>query len=148
MGVVTKTSASKCANVIGSHVRCIRKMDGSLKARICHGGNHETEKNYLRTDAPCMLMEVFRLVISIGVENQLVILSMYVRAAFIKADGFSRTTYVRPHCEEFQPNILWKLLAPAYGLVDCRRPWYLTINSALCNDNGLSRSFYESTLYF
>lgn len=148
MESVSMSSVSKYANIIGSHVRYIRKADGRVKARICPWGNHDVEKHSLRTDAPSMLMEVFRLVISVGVEQHWEIGSMDVRAAFLQADGFSRSIYVRPPREEGQKNVLWKLLAPAYGLVDSGRLWYLTSNSALCGEYGLSRSILEPTLYY
>lgn len=145
---MSTSSVPKFANIIGSNVRYIRKMGGRVKARICPSGNHDSEKGYLRSDAPSMLMEVFRLVISIGVEKRWDIGSMDVRAAFLRVKGFNRTIFVRPPKEECKNNILWKLLAPAYGLVDSSRLWYLTSNSALCDEYGLTRSKYESTLYF
>lgn len=148
LDIVPMADVSKSANLIGSHVRYIRKMDGTVKARICPWGNHDIEKNDLRKDAPSMLMEIFRLVVSIGVEHRWDIGSMDVRAAFLQADGFSRTIFVRPPREEQQPHVLWKLLSPAYGLVDSGRLWYLTSNAALCKEYGLTRSVYEPTLYF
>jgi len=148
MRAVPISSVPKSANIIGSHVRYVRKMDGSVKARICPWGNHDAEKFDLRSDAPSMLMEIFRLVISIGVEQRWNIGSMDVRAAFLQADGFNRTIYVRPPREEDQRDIYWQLLAAAYGLVDSGRLWYLTSNAALCNEYGLKRSAYESTLYY
>ena len=146
--VIPIETVEKNANIIGSHVRYVRKMDGKVKARICPWGNHDNEKDYLRSDAPSMLMEVFRIVISIGVEKIWDIGSMDVRAAFLQANGFNRTIYVRPPREEEQPGILWKLLTAAYGLVDSGRLWYLTSNTALCDSYGLTRSAYEPTLYF
>jgi len=148
MKTVAISTVPKSANVIGSHVRYIRKPDGKVKARICPWGNHDVDKFDLRTDAPSMLMEIFRLVISIGVEKHWDIGSMDVRAAFLQADGFKRTIFVRPPREQSQPNVYWRLLAPAYGLVDSGRLWYLTSNAALCNEYGLTRSAFEPTLYY
>lgn len=147
MEVVSRKLVPKSANVIGSHVRFVRKMDGRLKARICPWGNHDLDKYDLRTDAPSMLMEVFRLVLLIGVERKWDVGSMDVRAAFLQAKGFDRCVYVRPPREEANSGVLWKLLTPAYGLVDSGRLWYLTSNSALCSTYGLERSAYEPTLY-
>jgi len=148
MSVVPISSVPPSANIVGSHVRYIRKMNGSIKARICPWGNHDIDKYDLRTDAPSMLMEVLRLVVSIGVENDWDIGSMDIRAAFLQALGFNRTIYVRPPKEEGDSGLLWKLLAAAYGLVDSGRLWYLTSNAALCDLFGLVRSKYEPTLYF
>ena len=69
MEIILKDSVPQNANIIGSHIRNLPKMDGRVKARICPWGNHESEKNYLRSDSPSMLMEVFRIEISIGVEK-------------------------------------------------------------------------------
>ena len=107
--VVPIETLQKNANIIGSHVRYVRKMDGKVKARICPWGNHDSEKDYLRSDAPSMLMEVFRITISIRVEKSWDIGSMDIRAAFLQANGFNRSIYVRPPREEEQPKILWKL---------------------------------------
>ena len=147
MEAVSRESVPNDSNIIGSHVRYVRKPDGKVKVRICPWGNNDTERNHLRTDALSMLVEVLRIVISIGVEKFWDIGSMDVRAAFLQAKGFNRTIYVRHPHEEKQPNILWKLLAAANGLVDSGRLWYLTSNSALCNSFGLIRSAIESTLY-
>lgn len=73
---------------------------------------------------------------------------MDVRASFLQTKGFERTIYVKPTRQENQPNMLWKLLAAAYGLVDSGRLWYLASNSALCYSLWLNRSVYEPTLYY
>lgn len=38
------------SNIIGSHTRYLRKANGTLKVRICPWGNHEIDKDLLRTD--------------------------------------------------------------------------------------------------
>lgn len=67
METVPKTSVPRTANVVGSPVQYIRKMNGNAKASICPSVNHDFENNELRIDAPSMVLEVFRLVVSIGV---------------------------------------------------------------------------------
>lgn len=61
------------------------------------------------------------------------------------AEGFVRTIFVRPPHKEESVKLLWKLLAPAYGLVDSGRFCYLTSNAAKCDSYGLTRSIYELT---
>ena len=96
-------------------------MDGEVKARICPWGNHDNEKDYFRSDAPSMLMEVFRIAISIGVEKSWDIGSIDMRAVFLQANGFNRSIYERPPREEEQPKTISKLLFAVYKLVDSGR---------------------------
>eukprot|EP00171_Calliarthron_tuberculosum_P004750 IDg4750t1 len=94
------------------------KNNGSVKARIVPWGHRESEKSTLRTDAPCMLMECFRLVMSIAAENAWDVGEMEITAAFLQAFGFSRLVFVRPPPEESTSEQLWQLTAAAYGLSD------------------------------
>lgn len=73
---------------------------------------------------------------------------MDVRTAFLQALRFLRTIFVRPPREKNKPNVLWKLLAPAYGLTESGRLLYLTSNCALISEHGLTRSKYDYTLYY
>ena len=136
------------SNIIGSHVRYVRKQNGTVKARICPWGNHDLDKLNLRCDCPSILMEVLRLLLSIGVEMGWKIGSMDAIAAFLQAVGFNRDIFVKPPPEERVRNILWKLKAAAYGLADSGRLWYLTSNVALCQKFGLKKSTLEPTLYY
>lgn len=96
MKVIDRDEAPLGANIIGSHTNYRRKTDGTIKARICPWGHLDYEKAFLRTDAPSMNMEVFRLVISIAVENQWKMGEMDVTAAFLQAKGFQRDVFVNP----------------------------------------------------
>lgn len=87
---VPRSSLPSEANLIGSHVVYRRKPDGTLKARIVPWGHRDVDKSYLRTDAPCMNVEVFRLVISLAVGRKWDLCEMDVKAAFLQADGFKR----------------------------------------------------------
>ncbi len=148
MQVVPSNSVPDDSNIIGSHTDYRRKMDGRVKARIVPWVHRDTEKYFLRTDAPSMNMEVFRLVVSISVEMQWDICEMDVTAAFLQARGFNRDIFVRPPREEGAQGVLWKLTAAAYGLVDSGRLWYLTSDSALVNKFKITKSKLENTLYF
>eukprot|EP00171_Calliarthron_tuberculosum_P004588 IDg4588t1 len=105
MKVVQRDTISKDENIIGSHVVYVRKDNGKTKARIVPWGHKDREKDFLRTDAPCMNMEVFRLVLSIAVELKWTISEMDVTAAFLQAKGFDRNVYVRPPTEEKSANV-------------------------------------------
>jgi hypothetical protein len=119
------------ANIIGSHVIYKYKPDGSLKARIVPHGHMDHDKDFLRTDASTMSVEVMRLLISISAERRWRLGSLDVKAAYLQADGFNRDIFVRPPREEADVNHLWRLEKPAYGIVESGRLWFLTAFRAL-----------------
>ena len=94
MQEVPFTSLPPNANLIGSHVIFRRKPDGSLKARIVPWGHRDSDKSYLRKDAPCMNLEIFRLVISLAAEYKWSISETDVKSAFLQANGFDRDIFV------------------------------------------------------
>jgi len=138
----------KNANIIGSHVVWRRKPNGTVKARICPWGHRDIEKAQLRTDAPCMSEEVFRLIMSLAAEFKWTIGEMDITAAYLQAKGFERQIYVRPPPQEQGNNHIWKLTKAAYGLADSGRLWYLTSDSAIVEKYGAIRSKLEPTLYY
>lgn len=145
---IHRSDIPKNSNIIASHVVYRRKSTGVVKARICPWGHRDVEKDYLRSDAPCMNFETFRLVLSIAAEKHWQIGQMDVKAAYLQAQGFNRDIYVKPPKEENDSDRYWKLTAAAYGLTESGRLWYLTSDSALTEVYGLSKSKYENTLYF
>ena len=95
-----------------------------------------------------MNLEIFRLILSISAEFKWTIAQMDIKTAFLQAQGFDRTIYVKPPKEANDPSGLWELRAAAYGLVDSGRLWYRTSDSALISEHHLLRSKYEHTLYY
>eukprot|EP00171_Calliarthron_tuberculosum_P021088 IDg21088t1 len=73
---------------------------------------------------------------------------MDIKAAYLQAQGFERTIYVRPPREEGRSDVLWRLTAAAYGLVDSGRLWYMTSDTTLTEKFGLTKSKFEQTLYY
>jgi hypothetical protein len=134
------------ANIISSHVIYKWKSETTLKARIVPHGHRDEEKQFLRTDAPTMSVEVLRMIVSIAVENQWRIGSLDVKAAYLQATGFNRIIYVRPPKEDQDRNNLWKLEKPAYGLADSGRLWFLTAFRAL-ESHGLRSCPYDKTIF-
>jgi hypothetical protein len=51
------------SNVISSHVVYKWKSEDALKARIVPHGHKDDEKEFLRTDAPTMDVEILRLIV-------------------------------------------------------------------------------------
>jgi len=119
-----------------------------VKARICPWGHRDKEKEWHRSDAPCMSMEIFRLVLSLATEFKWEIGEMDITAAYLQAKGFDRDVYVKPPKEDNSSNVLWLLTAAAYGLTNSGRLWYLTSDHSLTEIFGLSRSTFEPTLYY
>ena len=148
MSIIPISSVPPGSNIIGSHVSYRVKTSGEIKARICPWGNLDAEKPFLRCDCPSINMEVLRILASIAVEMGWKISSLDAVAAFLQADGFERIVFIRPPREENSSGLVWRLLAAAYGLGDSGRLWYLTSNTALCKDYGLSKSKTEPTLYY
>lgn len=68
--MIPRSSLPADENLIASPVVYRRKPDGTLKARIVPWGHRDVEKSYLRTEASCMNVEVYRLVISLAVERK------------------------------------------------------------------------------
>jgi Reverse transcriptase (RNA-dependent DNA polymerase) len=134
------------ANIISSHVVYKWKAEDSLKARIVPHGHRDDEKQFLRTDAPTMSVEILRLIVSIAVENNWKIGSLDVKAAYLQATGFNRKIYVRPPKEERDSNNVWRLEKPAYGLADSGRLWFLTAFRAL-ESHGLNACPYDKTVF-
>lgn len=145
---IGRNDAPAGANVIGSHTVFRRKDDGSAKARIVPWGHRDPARYDLRCDLPCLNPDIFRLTLSIAAEKAWRVCQMDAEAAFLQARGFSRAVYVRPPKESNDPNGLWLLLAPAYGLADSGRLWYRTNDEALLNNYDLTRSLFEPTMYF
>lgn len=111
-------------------------------------GHRDDDRDQLRSDSPCVNLQIFRLVLSIAAERCWSIGQMDIRTAFLQAKGFERVIYVKPPVEENDPSGLWKLLAAAYGLVDSGRLWYQTGDNALVSGHNLTRSMFEHTLYY
>ena len=95
MKVVNESDIPANSNVIRSHIQYHRKVDGTLKARICRWDNHDLEKLNLRIGCPPILMEIFRLRISIAVEKGWSIVSLDASATFLQDNGFIRIIYIR-----------------------------------------------------
>lgn len=145
---VPYSSIPRDANIIGSHTIFKRKDDRSVKARIVPWGHRDNEREDLRSDSPCVNLDIFRLVLSFAAEFKWTIAQMDVKTAFLQALGFDRKVFVKPPKEANDLSGLWELRAPAYGLVDSGRLWYRTSDSALITEYNLTKSRYEHTLYY
>ena len=145
--VMHRADVPRNAVVLSSHVVYRYKPNGALKARIVPHGNMDPMKDVLRSDAPCMRPDMFRLVCSVAVENGWAICEMDIKSAFLQADGFKRDIYIRPPSEENDRVNIWHLKRAAYGLAESGRLWWLTSDEAF-KQFGATQSNVDLALYF
>lgn len=94
------------ANVIGSHIIFSRKDDGRHNGRIVPWGHRTIQRYDLRSDSPCVILEVFRLILSLATEHGWTLGQMDIRTAYWKAHGFYRDVFVRSPREANDPYVL------------------------------------------
>lgn len=128
---VEKLQVPEGANIVGSHTIYLRKDNGTVKDRIVPWGHRDQVRHDLRSDLSCLNREIFRLILSIAAEKKWKMAQMDAEKAYLQANGFSWEIYIRPPKEANDPMALWRLLVPAYGLVDSGRLWYRTNDAAL-----------------
>ena len=69
-----------------------------------------------------------------------------MRAAFLQGALLERDVFVRPPKERRIPGILWKLIKPAYGLVDASRGFYVELDKVL-TELGCTACAFDPALY-
>jgi Reverse transcriptase (RNA-dependent DNA polymerase) len=125
------------SNVISSHLFFSIKhsSDGhlKLKCRMVPHGNRDLEKDGLRTDSATAQFGTIRLLLSLAVLLKLRVSSIDISGAYLQAEPLTRDIFVR-HPPGWAPSgIVWKMLRPAYGLVESGRLWQLAIESWLAD---------------
>lgn len=135
--VVKRSSVPPGSNIISSHVIYKVKMNDDatlkLKARIAPHGNEDSDKDQMRTDC-CMCSPLgIRVVISVSVYKKWRIIRIDVKTAFLQTGRASRKVYVIPPRECRQRDVLWLLLAAAYGLENANAKWQVKSDSALAS---------------
>jgi Reverse transcriptase (RNA-dependent DNA polymerase) len=133
MNVVEETSYAQAvphANVLSTHSFLkIKFEDGSyrLKCRLVPHGNRDEEKDALRKDSSTAQSSVIRLVLAIAILHKFSVGSIDVVAAYLQSGPLPRRVFARPPRGWAKPGCLWRLLRPAYGLVESGRLWQLAI---------------------
>jgi hypothetical protein len=90
-------------------------------------GNRDREKAGLRTDSATAQFAAIRLLLSLAVLLNFRLSSIDISGAYLQADPITRDIFVRPPTGWTSPNVVWKILRPAYGLVESGRLWQLAI---------------------
>ena len=126
-------SLPRRSNIISSHHFFHIKTDGKegklkLKCRLVPHGNRDAEKESVRTDSSTARFACIRLLLSLATILHFTIASLDISAAYLQAGALGRDIYMRPPkgWTAFIDEI-WKLVKPAYGLVESGRLWQLCI---------------------
>lgn len=130
------SSLSASANVISSHAFFHVKKDGEhgslrLKCRLVPRGNHDKDKDKVRSDCATAQFPVIRLILSLSTLLPFVLASIDITGSYIQGNPLTHEVYMRPPEGWCQPGTVWRLLRPAYGLTDSGRIWQLTIENWL-----------------
>ena len=109
----------------------VRKAAAFVKARLCVRGDHEPNKDTIRTDSPTVNKINIKLFFVISVQNGWHVKTGDIKAAFLQGVDLDREVYVRPPVERRKDGIIWKMVKRAYGLVDASRGFYLELKRVL-----------------
>lgn len=101
---VGRSSVPKDANIIGSHTIFSRKDNGRAKARIVPWGHRDIQRHDLRSDSPCVNLEVFRWILSLSADHVWALGKMDIRTAFLQAHGFDPDVFARPPKQSNDPS--------------------------------------------
>ena len=130
-------SLPRRSNVISSHHFFHVKTDGEegrlkLKCRLVLHGNRDSDKDSVRTDSSTAQFGCIRLLLSVATIFQFAIASLDISGAYLQAGDLGRDIYMRPPkgWTSFIDEV-WKIVKPAYGLVESGRLWQLCIEQWL-----------------
>ena len=133
----------KGANVITSHHFFQIKNHAEegrlrLKCRLVPHGNRDREKESVRKDSATAQFPIIRLLLSLATILSLSVASIDIKGAYLQAGSLPRDIYVRPPPGwASSPQMLWKLLKPAYGIVESGRLWQLVSEDWLSGEGFL-----------
>jgi hypothetical protein len=120
------------SNILSSHhfFNVKKASDGlKLKCRLVPHGHRDREKEGLRTDSSTAQFPTIRLLLSLAVLYRFSLSSIDISGAYLQAGPLPRLVFIRPPRGWDSPNVLWKLLRPAYGLVESGRLWQRALAS-------------------
>ena len=129
---VNVRSLPRNSNIISSHHFFNVKNDGEadklkLKCSMTPHGNKDLEKDMVRKDSRTAQFPVIRTLISICILLEFSFASLDIKSAYLQ--------FVRPPKGWAKPGIFWRILKPAYGLVESGRLWQLAIERWFNSDD-------------
>ena len=122
-------------------------IDGKpdIKARLCVRGDLEAHSN-LRTDSPTIHKTNIKIFLLVAAAKNWVVKTADIRSAFLQGKDLDRDVFVQPPRERKVKGILWKMIKPAYGLLDASRGFFLELSHTLselgCEQSRLDPAFY------
>jgi len=134
---VSIRSVPRQSNIISSHHFFQVKTDGStdrlkLKCRLVPHGNRDSEKDSIRSDSSTAQFVCIRFLLSLASLLHFGIASLDISGAYLQAGKLQRDIYMRPPkgWTEYIDEV-WKIVKPAYGLVESGRLWQLCVEEWL-----------------
>ena len=120
------------------------------KARLVALGNLQREGvDFNEVYAPVAHLVTLRVFFALAAYLGRVPSQMDIVTAFLQADGLTETVYVAPpNGMDMDPDLIFRLLKPIYGLKQSPREWNKTIHAWLTEQFGLQCSQADPCLYF
>ena len=133
--IVKRSNLPPGANIISSHAIYKIKLNDDqslkLKARIAPHGNEDSDKDVMKTDC-CMCSPLgIRIVVSVSTYKKWRLIRIDVKTAFQQTGPAMRSVFVIPPKESRQRDVVWLLLAAAYGLVNSNAKWQVKSDGAI-----------------
>ncbi len=131
--IVSRSSLPRSSNIVSSHQLFSVKYDGERgkqnpKCRIVPHGNKYDLKEEIRSDSSTAQLPIMRTFLSMAALHKLRIGTLEISKAYLQAGYLQRDIYMRPPTGfKSKPGEIWKILKPAYGLVESGRLWQTTI---------------------
>ena len=104
-----------------------------VKARLVARGFQEEEQPL--SDSPTVLRESNKLFTAVAANGGFHVVTVDIRAAFLRSKALNRDVYVVPPIDIAQQGILWKLKKPLYGLNDASRRFWLILKEFFKQEN-------------
>ena len=119
------------------------------KARLVARGDKELEAESIRSDSPTGSKIGLRLLLSICASTGWKCKSIDFKNAFLQGLPLDREVYMLPPKDyrDKNPNIVWRIVKPLYGLKDASRRWNIKIDMDF-KDVKLTQSSLDQALYF
>merc|ERR1712240_808640 len=100
-----------------------------------------------QSDSPTAAKESFKLFMALAANQNFIVVSMDISAAFLQGKKLDRKVFVRPSDDIRKEGKIWKLLKPLYGLDDASRKFYLKVKETL-QELGLKTLPGDDAFYF
>ena len=133
----------KYADVITSHHflhinNYVEEGGICMKCRLVPHGNWHREKDSVRKDSSTAQFLIIRLLLSLATTLSLSFASIDIKGASLQAGNLPRDIYVpRPPGCASSAQMPWKLLKPAFGIVESGRLWQLVSEDWLSSNGFL-----------